>query len=100
MAAGLASGDATVVTALLFWSAIVMPSAGIKRKAELLDSTAFKSGVLFTTAGPAVLGEAEAGVLVLAGESDDWMGLDVTRRVADSPFPAEALPAAAVVKRS
>lgn len=95
VAAGLASVDATVVMALPFWSATVMPRAGISLNAELVDSTVFKSGVTLTTVGPAGLGEAELGALVLAGESEDWMGLDVTCRVAEMPFPADALPAAA-----
>lgn len=102
VAAGLASEDAIVVMALPLWSATDMPKAGIRRKAELADSTVFKSGVTLTTVGPAGLGEAEVlGVLVLAGESEDWMGLDVTRKVAQMPFPAGLLPApAAVLKRS
>lgn len=95
VAAGLASVDATVVTALPLWSATVMPRAGISLNAELGGSMAFKSGVTFTTVGPAGLGVAEAGVLVLAGESEVWMGLDVTCRVAEMPFPAEGPPAAA-----
>lgn len=101
VAAGLASEDAIVVKALPFWSAKDMPRAGISRKAEPADSTVFKSGVTLTTVGPAGPAEAEVGVLILAGESEDWMGLDVTRKVAQMPFPAGLLPAAAaVLKRS
>lgn len=99
VAAGLASVDATVVMALLFWSATVIPRAGISLKAELVGSAVFKSGVTLTTVLPAGLEEDEVAVLVLAGESAVWTGLDVTCKVAEMPFPLLLLPAAAV-KRS
>lgn len=75
-----------------------MPRAGISLKAELVGSVVFKSGVTLTTVLPAGLEEDEA-VLVLAGESAVWTGLDVTCNVAEMPFPLALLPAAAV-KRS
>lgn len=76
-----------------------MPRAGISLKAELVGSAVFKSGVTLTTVLPAGLEEDEVAVLVLAGVSAVWTGLDVTCKVAEMPFPLLLLPAAAV-KRS
>lgn len=75
---------------------MVMPRAGIRRKAELVGSAVFKSGVTLTTVPPAGLEEAGEAVLVLAGDSAVWTGLDVTCKVAEMPFPPALLPAAAV----
>lgn len=76
-----------------------MPRAGISLKAELVGSAVFKSGVTLTTVLPAGLEEEDEAVLVLAGESAVWAGLDATCSVAEMPFPLVLLPAAAV-KRS